>query len=762
MKFRSIGSKSGNAPNRKGRLRIGSASIEGPAAAPLRVLHVITSLGNGGAEGFLFRLCESDRDSSHVVVSLTDKGRYGTPLREIGVTVHEVKGSKHWFGILRFLALVRIIKSERPDIVQTWLPHSDLLASIAAKIAGVPRIYWSIRSEGYGPGMSSARTKFVVGLLALLARSIPHGIISCSEAAKNSHVKRGYPADLIDVVPNGYYTGISVKSEAFRSQKFFPDVPKDTRLVGMVARFALQKDFRTLFQAIKVLSENRNDFLFVVCGPGSGPSDGQIHGLANYADISEKLLFLGEQSDVSEIMASLDIHVLSSAFGEGFPNVVAESMLLGVPNVVTDVGDAPLIVGPTGWVVPPKNPRAIAQAIDEALTMEPAALRRRGLAARNRVLSRYGLSKVRKKYGAIYRRQKLLVLPRYGSDGASSRVRFEQYFPHLAKRGFSTMSHSFFSDRYLGLRYGGQFFGIEVVRSYARRVWALVRNRDADIFWVEKELFPWVPWNLEKCFYPRKSRVIVDYDDASYLLYESHQWKLVRATLGNKMAKMADWTSLTVVGNDFLARWFLSKSSGEVIVIPSTVRLKKGTAPEKSSSQTRKPVFGWIGTPVTWTKYVAPHLRFFEELAVTNNAEFWIIGSGVMPDDTGGSLCFFEWDEENLDSLLNQFDVGVMPLSVGPWENGKCGYKLLQYMAHGKAVVASPVGVNSQIVEHGVNGFLASSHDEWRFALSHLLRHPEERNRLGESGYETVAARFDLEKWGVKLAREFQGLNSVT
>jgi glycosyltransferase involved in cell wall biosynthesis len=221
----------------------------------------------------------------------------------------------------------------------------------------------------------------------------------------------------------------------------------------MVARLDPQKDHKTLIDAFRLVKEKRDDVLLVLVGPGVSPENAELCRLLEKSGVSERVVLLGEQQDVGAIMADFDLHILSSAYGEGFPNVVAESMLMATPNLVTDVGDARFIVGETGWVVPPRDALELSAAIEVVLDASPVEMRARSISARQRILDNFSITSASDAYVKAYERRTVLVLTRYGNLGASSRVRFRQYFSFLEEAGYEIRNRPFFSDSYLQKRY---------------------------------------------------------------------------------------------------------------------------------------------------------------------------------------------------------------------------------------------------------------------------------------------------------------------
>lgn len=346
---------------------------------------------------------------------------------------------------------------------------------------------------------------------------------------------------------------------------------------------------------------------------------------------------------------------------------------------------------------------------------------------------------------------KLAMLSRYDRTGASSRLRMLQYGQHLSSAGFAASLKPFFDSGYLEALYGGGLERTSALSAYIRRVRQLAHTRDADLLWIEKEALPWLPWIMEEMLLPRRVPFAIDFDDAVFHQYDLHRYAGVRWLLGQKLDKLMQAASLVTAGNQYLAGRAKRAGASRVEIVPTVVDLAAYTTrPDVMSGASA--VIGWIGTPSTWNAYVVPMLPFLTGLAKNSEARIAAVGASrdVLFDPVVDIL---PWAEDSEVEQIHRMDIGIMPLADTPWARGKCGYKLIQYMACGLPVVASPVGVNSDIVEHGVNGFLASTEQEWRAALSTLLADPELRRRMGAAGRKKVEEDYSLQVWGPRVAQ---------
>jgi glycosyltransferase involved in cell wall biosynthesis len=365
------------------------------------IAHVITSLGDGGAESVLFRLCTADTFNQHVVISLQGFGKYGEPLRKSGITVHCLKmpqGKITFWGIWQ---LAKLLRSYRPNVVQTWMYHSDLIGGVVAWLVGIHRICWGLRNANFESDKTKFSTIMVIKLNALLSHWVPNCIVSCSENGVETHKAIGYRADKFNIIPNGYdLHQFTPQSQGSNALKLALAIPDGVPLLGMVARFDLQKDHHNLIVALGLLKHSGRDYRCVLVGRGMDASNMELLSWIGEQGIQDCVLLLGQRTDIPAVMNILDVHVLSSA-GEAFPNVLCEAMACGIPCVSTNVGDAALIVGETGWIVPAKSPFDLYRALVTALDLkqkDPADWAKRKSYARQRILENFSIEKMVNSY----------------------------------------------------------------------------------------------------------------------------------------------------------------------------------------------------------------------------------------------------------------------------------------------------------------------------------------------------------------------------
>jgi glycosyltransferase involved in cell wall biosynthesis len=369
----------------------------------ITVLHLISTLETGGTEMMLSKLvARSDPGRfRHVVVSLTTVGPVGEQIAALGIPVSSLRMRRGMPDPRALIRLVRVMRRAKPDVVQTWLYHADALGLLGAAAMRVP-VVWNIRSaidvDELGP---------VVAVLARFCARMSRfsaAVVTNSEAARILHARLGYCPRQWLVIPNGFDTRrFMPDATAYRDVRRELGLPADALLIGIVARFDPLKDHQTFLRAAGQLGQWRDDPNFVLVGREMTTANAQLREWIELSGVSDRVHLLGERADVPRLTAALDIATCSSC-GEGFPNVIGEAMACAVPCAVTDVGDAALIVGDTGRVVPPKDPPALASAWRELIELGPEGRRELGLRARARVEERYSLDTVVRQYEALYER----------------------------------------------------------------------------------------------------------------------------------------------------------------------------------------------------------------------------------------------------------------------------------------------------------------------------------------------------------------------
>jgi glycosyltransferase involved in cell wall biosynthesis len=343
---------------------------------------------------------------------------------------------------------------------------------------------------------------------------------------------------------------------------------------------------------------------------------------------------------------------------------------------------------------------------------------------------------------------RVLLLTRYGRIGASSRLRFLQYLPGLDTYNIDVHPAPFLDDIYLRELYDGRRPSMgRVLGFYSERLQSLVKARDFDVVWVEKEMLPWVPGWVGRTILGGLPTV-VDFDDAWHLRYSRSPNPLVRVALGKKLERLARHADFVIVANKFLQNWAEDAGTANVTCIPTVVDLRR--YPQTALPPAEPFTIGWIGTPET-APYLDTIKNALKRVLAKPDTRLLLVGA----EQSFLPLANVEtqsWSEAREANLLQRMHVGIMPLPQGAWEYGKSGYKLVQYMAASRPVVASPVGVNCDVVKEGVNGFFAITEDEWVGNLERFRGNLGLTEGCGAAARATVEESFSLSATVPKIA----------
>jgi glycosyltransferase involved in cell wall biosynthesis len=352
---------------------------------------------------------------------------------------------------------------------------------------------------------------------------------------------------------------------------------------------------------------------------------------------------------------------------------------------------------------------------------------------------------------------RVLALPRYGRAAASTRQRFIQYEPQLAAAGISVDYSPLLDDAHLQRILRGQRRSVTMAAaSYLERLARLAGGRRYDALWIHCELFPYLPGLFERIGPMLGRPILYDFDDAIFHNYDENRSPLIQKLLARKLEPLLRRAQACACGNLYL--WNYAKRFCENSIILPTVVDTEIYVPRREEEPNGPPVIGWIGSPSTWTN-VRPLLPVLREIAGNGQARVRAIGAGTQAEgDRFYGLELVEWTEATEVAEVQNMDIGIMPLLDLPFQRGKSGYKLIQYMACGLPTIASPIGVNSEIMIEGETGFLATSADEWRASLRQLIDDAELRRRMGAAGRRRAEAEYSLATQGPRLVSLMQSL----
>ena len=329
---------------------------------------------------------------------------------------------------------------------------------------------------------------------------------------------------------------------------------------------------------------------------------------------------------------------------------------------------------------------------------------------------------------------KILFIVPYPTEGQSNRFRVEQYLPELTQRGISYSVRPFYSSNFRKIlqkkgHYLKKIFYLLIFS--ISRLADVLKSPNYDIVFIHREAFPAKGYIFEWLFRKMAKRLIYDFDDSVFL------------TKPAKVRRMVIMSDYIITGNGFL-RDYVLKFNKKVGILPTCIDTDK-YKPAQKSGDSQKVIIGWMGSPTT-VVYLSELGETFKILSKKyNNVEFRVIGAKfdnnlVLP------LVNKDWTMDSEIGELQQFDIGLMPMPEDEWTKGKCAFKIVQYMAVGVPAIASPVGMNTEIIRDGVNGFLASGTKEWCEKLSQLIESPGLRKQFGRMGRKTVEDEYSLNK----------------
>ena len=344
---------------------------------------------------------------------------------------------------------------------------------------------------------------------------------------------------------------------------------------------------------------------------------------------------------------------------------------------------------------------------------------------------------------------KILFFTKYGTSGASSRYRTFQYLPFLRKHGIDLDINELFSNSDLARLYiKGTYGFLRLVKSFIRRLFVFPLLKKYDLIIIEYELFPYLPSFFEYLLKLCKKKYILDYDDAIFHNYDMNPNLIIRLLLRNKIRNVIKNSAAVITGNTYLFE-YASRCNNNVKLIPTVINYNNYLN-ITLNEQKNDFIIGWVGSP-TSSKYLIPLIDVFLRLdPKLFKLKFIGVDENVKPLFKDLPVEWVKWSKDSEIEEIKTFSVGIMPLEDSPWTRGKCGFKLIQYMACGIPVIASPVGANKEIVIHGVNGFLAESKEEWHAYFLKLFNEKELREKLGKKGLNLVKNKYSLKKTSIE------------
>lgn len=372
---------------------------------PITIVHIITSLGVGGAERVLSNLVLGmNREKfCNIVISLQDLGHWGSILQQQGIQVYALHMRSNLSSGFKLFTLWKLLRELKPDYVQGWMYHANVIALIVGKLAGVKHILWNIRCSLMDLSKYKFSTAMIFNSGAWLAR-FPSAIINNSHKSIQQHYSLGYKNKNNIYLPNGFDTELFKPNAAiYRDFRGQHKLPSNAIIIGMVARFDPMKDHATFLKAAGLLAKQRDDIYFVCAGRNVNWFNKELINIIADYSLHGRVLLFDQVNNLQELYPAFDYLTQTSIFGEGFPNVIAEAMACGVECFATDVGDSLEVIGELGYPIPKQNHQALAQQWLQIINDRSTLNASRNEQVRARIVNKFSLPNVIRQYADIYR-----------------------------------------------------------------------------------------------------------------------------------------------------------------------------------------------------------------------------------------------------------------------------------------------------------------------------------------------------------------------
>ncbi len=336
----------------------------------IRILHITPSLGMGGAETFMYRLIDQDKNNHHTILCLKDKGHYGKKLEEEGYTVFVLNLGINLNLFKVFKNLNFIFRSHKPEILNCWMYHGALFGTFISYFYKVKGLFWLIRHSEINLQSTKISTFFVAKLCAFLSKN-PKSIIYNSEESKKVHEKFGYAQQKSLIIGNG-----------FMLNKFYPDnadrlkmrkilnISENTLVFLHVARWHKDKDHETCLKSLALFQlHHKIDWKIIFVGTGMNKTNVALQKLIDYNNLSERCILLGERVNTKELYNTADFTLLTS-ITESFPNVIGESMACATPCISSDVGNVRSLLVNQNWIFSIKDHNQMSMILTKAILLK--------------------------------------------------------------------------------------------------------------------------------------------------------------------------------------------------------------------------------------------------------------------------------------------------------------------------------------------------------------------------------------------------------
>ena len=366
----------------------------------MKIIHIITSLSEGGAQSLLNQFIKADCKNKHIVIPLLNNGRYINIIRERGIKVIPLSFNSFHNFIKSIIQIKIILKKESPDLIHSWLYHANLVSSFLFLFNPKLKVVWSIHNFSVSLKSISFKTLIIVLLNSFFSYFIPKKIIFASNAAINSHLKIKFDFRKIVLIKNG------IDTEIYKPSKYKKDLKSEIGIKGktifaMIARFDKAKDHINLFEALRLLKLNNENWFLLLIGENMDQKNKEIISLINKAGIKELTQCLGIRKDICYILNGIDFLVLSS-LSEDQPMILIEAMSCGKLCISTDVGSSSIIIDQFGWIVPKSNPKELFKCLLKVMKKDQYQLQLLSKQARKHIKDNFSINNMIEDYNSLY------------------------------------------------------------------------------------------------------------------------------------------------------------------------------------------------------------------------------------------------------------------------------------------------------------------------------------------------------------------------
>ena len=370
------------------------------------ILHIIVGLGDGGAEATLYKLIINDKKNKHIVISLSNYGRYGMSLEKNSIPVYCLNFKKNRLNFIGIFNVLKIFFKTKPKLVQSWMYHADFITFFIKFFSPNTKIIWCIRNSTYP--FKDSKIRFIISkFCSLMSFLVPKKIVACGDVAKDDHIKFGYTKKNWQVIYNG------VDTEKFKNKSInkidleYKDLLKlntnNYPCIGMIARYDKQKGHEILLESLKDLKLKGIKYFCFLVGTNINSDNLELSDMIKKKGLSSDVYMLSQRKDIDVIYNILDLVILSSINGEGFPNVLAEAMACETPCVATNVGETSKIIEDHGWLVNPKDINNLSLNLEKAISLlSSPAWKQKKSSCRKHILDNFTLEKMVQKYVELW------------------------------------------------------------------------------------------------------------------------------------------------------------------------------------------------------------------------------------------------------------------------------------------------------------------------------------------------------------------------